>query len=47
MGVDKLEAMHALRAGNGWRYVFLVGVVPAVMVVLSGRKLREPAAGSS
>ena len=34
--------MHHLPAHNSWRYVFLVGVVPAVMVVLAGRKLREP-----
>jgi MFS family permease len=42
MGVDKLEAANVLPAGNSWRYMFLIGIVPAILVVLAGRKLREP-----
>src|SRR5215207_1357718 len=42
IGIDKLEAGGAVEAGQGWRWVFLVGAVPAVMVVFTGRYLKEP-----
>ncbi len=28
--------------GQGWRYMFLVGAVPALLVIVTGRYLREP-----
>jgi MFS family permease len=28
--------------GQGWRYMFLVGAVPALLVIITGRWLREP-----
>jgi MFS family permease len=28
--------------GQGWRYMFLVGAVPAILVIITGRYLREP-----
>ena len=43
MGIDSLEKSHTLEPGQGWRYMFLVGAIPAVMVVLTARFLREPA----
>jgi MFS family permease len=48
MGVDALEASKIFDASNGhwwwqgWRWMFLVGAVPAAMVILTGRYLREP-----
>src|SRR3954463_7541397 len=48
MGVDAREASKIFDASNGhwwwqgWRWMFLVGAVPAAMVILTGRYLREP-----
>lgn len=41
-GLDSLEANKVIAAGNSWRWMFLVGAVPAVLVVLIGKYLREP-----
>jgi MFS family permease len=42
MAIDALEGGHVIAQGNGWRWMFLIGAVPAVMVVFTGRLLREP-----
>jgi hypothetical protein len=44
MGIDALEASHRLPHGQSWRCLFLVGAVPALLVVLTARRLREPEA---
>jgi len=41
-GIDSLEAAGTITAGTGWRYVFLVGALPALLVVLIQTYLREP-----
>src|SRR3954469_4187028 len=47
VGIDHLEAAHKLpnsRFGShGWQWVFLVGAIPAMMVLITGRFLKEPA----
>jgi MFS family permease len=40
--LDSLEKGGAIAAGQSWRWMFLVGAVPAIMVVLTGKKLKEP-----
>jgi MFS family permease len=40
--IDWLEASKRLPAGNGWRYLFLVGIIPAASMIVVSRKLREP-----
>lgn len=42
MIIDRLEAAKVLPANNGWRYVFLVGIIPAAAMILVSGKLREP-----
>src|SRR4051795_7325536 len=42
MAVDALEASHVIAPAHGWRWMFLIGAVPAIMVVFTGRLLREP-----
>jgi MFS family permease len=44
MGIDKLEASQTIAAGSGWRWMFLVGALPAVMIIFTQRKLKEPEA---
>ena len=41
--ITKLEASHVLVAGQGWRWMFLIGALPAAMVIFTGKKLKEPA----
>ena len=38
--VDALEASHTI--SEGWRYMFLIGALPALMVIFTGWYLREP-----
>jgi MFS family permease len=40
--LDTLEQHKMIAAGNSWRWMFLVGAIPAVLVVFTGRYLREP-----
>jgi hypothetical protein len=40
--VTALVASNAIEAGNGWRVMFLVGALPALMVVFTMKFLREP-----
>ncbi|HNQ74692.1 MAG TPA: MFS transporter [Verrucomicrobiota bacterium] len=41
MLIDHLEAAGTITAGAGWRWAFLVGVLPALLVVLIQKYLRE------
>jgi MFS family permease len=40
--LDSLEKSGTIATGESWRWMFLVGALPAVLVVLTGNKLREP-----
>jgi MFS family permease len=40
--LDSLEKSGTIATGESWRWMFLVGALPAVMVVFTGKKLREP-----
>ena len=42
MGIDALEAGKTIAPGQGWRWMFLLGAAPAVMIVFTGKYLREP-----
>jgi MFS family permease len=39
---DHLQETHVIAAASGWRWMFLVGALPALLVVLTMRYLREP-----
>jgi MFS family permease len=43
-GIDSLEKTGAITAGEGWRWVFLVGALPALLVVVIQSRLKEPEA---
>jgi Major Facilitator Superfamily len=40
--IDHLESSKIIEAGDGWRWMFLVGALPALMIVLTMKYLREP-----
>src|SRR6478609_6623910 len=42
MAIDAMEASHTIEAGRGWRWMFLIGALPAVMFILTRNKLKEP-----
>jgi MFS family permease len=42
MGVDKLEQSGVIATGQGWRWLFLIGAIPALLVIFTGRFLHEP-----
>ncbi len=42
MGIDALEANHTIAAGTGWRWMFLIGSIPAVMIIFTRNHLKEP-----
>lgn len=42
MGVDALEAAKVIEPGRGWRWMFLVGALPALMVIFTRKYLKEP-----
>lgn len=42
MGIDRLELAGTIDAGQGWRWMFLVGAIPAALVVLTQFFLKEP-----
>ncbi len=42
MGVDSLEKSGTIAAGSGWRWLFLVGAVPAFLVFFIRGYLKEP-----
>ncbi|QDU54783.1 MFS transporter [Aeoliella mucimassa] len=40
--IDNLENSGTITAGDGWRWMFLVGAIPAALVVLTQFFLKEP-----
>ena len=42
IGIDDLEASHTIAAGSGWRWMFLIGAFPALMIVFTRGYLKEP-----
>lgn len=42
MGIDQLEIAGTIAAGTGWRWMFLVGALPAFLVIFTQKYLREP-----
>jgi MFS family permease len=42
MLIDNLESGGAIAKGAGWRWMFLVGALPALLVILIRKYLREP-----
>ena len=40
--IDSLEVQKVIEPGDGWRWMFLVGAVPACLVFFIRRYLREP-----
>src|SRR3954469_17034852 len=43
LGFDRLEFGGVIAPGQAWRWVFLLGAIPAVLVIITGRYLKEPA----
>ncbi|MBA3481881.1 MAG: MFS transporter [Pirellulales bacterium] len=39
---QSLEQSEVIAAGNSWRFMFLVGAIPAVLVIFTGKFLKEP-----
>jgi MFS family permease len=42
MGIDALEANGTVAQGEGWRWMFVIGAVPALLIILTKKYLREP-----
>jgi MFS family permease len=42
MGMAKLEAQGHIAAGNSWRWMFVIGALPALLAVVVFAKLKEP-----
>jgi MFS family permease len=42
MGIDSLEKSGTLVPGTGWRWMFLIGALPALLIILTRSKLKEP-----
>lgn len=40
--IDHLQATNVIEPGQGWRWMFLVGAIPALLVVFTMKFLREP-----
>jgi MFS family permease len=43
MAIDGLENNHTIVAGTGWRWMFLIGALPALLIILTKKYLKEPA----
>jgi MFS family permease len=41
-GIDALEANQTIVSGEGWRWMFLIGAFPAVMIIFTRKSLKEP-----
>ena len=41
-GIDAMEASHTITAGEGWRWMFLIGAFPALMIIFTRGWLKEP-----
>lgn len=44
MGVDSLEHAGRVGSGHGWRLMFLIGAIPALMIIFTRNRLKEPEA---
>lgn len=42
MGIDALQNANVIVPGTGWRWMFLIGALPACMILFTRKKLREP-----
>jgi MFS family permease len=42
MGIDALQASGSLSPDRGWRWMFLIGALPALMIIFTRKKLKEP-----
>lgn len=42
MFIDNLEIMGTITKGSGWKWMFLVGALPALLVILIQKHLKEP-----
>lgn len=42
MGIDSLEVSNTITPGSGWRWMFLVGALPAFLIIFTQRYLKEP-----
>jgi MFS family permease len=42
MGIDALQASNVIAADRGWRWMFLIGALPALMILITRKRLREP-----
>ena len=42
MGIDALERNQTIVAGSGWRWMFLIGALPAFMIIFTRGYLKEP-----
>ncbi len=42
MGIDGLEASKSINPGSGWRWMFLIGALPALMIIFTRKSLKEP-----
>ncbi len=42
MGIDTLEANKTIAPGQGWRWMFLIGALPALMIIFTRKTLKEP-----
>jgi MFS family permease len=42
MGIDALEVNKTIVAGSGWRWMFLIGALPALMIIFTRNSLKEP-----
>lgn len=40
--VDQLQHNETITPGTGWRWMFLFGAIPALLVIFTGKWLREP-----
>ena len=42
MAIDSMQNAQIITPGTGWRWMFLVGALPACMIIFTRKKLREP-----
>lgn len=42
IGIDSLEQSGRIAGGSGWRWMFLIGAVPALMLIFTRKHLKEP-----
>ncbi len=42
MAIDSLENSGTIVTGSGWRWMFLIGALPACMIIFTRKRLKEP-----